>query len=385
MISNRTQRIAVSAALWLIAVSAGRAADDAALRQLERVRAEIVQLSADRERFAREEQGLLGKLQRIEADARWLDAKREEAQLLSDQAQRDLIESERSLEQSERALGQAQLRFRSVLGVLHRAGPLGPVRALLIAQSASDLAQGVRMAHELSRRQRVEVVALRTARRDVELRRDERIKRASELETSLAQTSQAAAALQAASGERRTLLTRIHREQAARDQALTELRRAGDQLQAVLAQGSEASPVTLDVTRFRGLLNPPPGKLLRGFGDKIDARFGTRLPHQGWDIELPFGAPVESVFDGKVVFADWFRGYGLTVVLDHGHGIHTVYAHLSAITASSGMLVGKGQALGRVGDTGSLEGVGLYFELRQKGRAVDPADWFRRALTTERE
>ena len=54
MISNRTQRIAVSAALWLIAVSAGRAADDAALRQLERVRAEIVQLSADRERFARE-------------------------------------------------------------------------------------------------------------------------------------------------------------------------------------------------------------------------------------------------------------------------------------------------------------------------------------------
>lgn len=384
MIARVTVRLFCSALLTLGSGELDLAADDQAVRQLERVREEIAQLSADRERFAHEEEGLLGKLQRIEAETRWLDAKREEAQLLSDQAQRELDVAERDLHRSELALAHAREQFRSLLALLHRAGPLGPVRALLTAQTASDLAQGARIAHELSRRQRSEVLALREANQVTQQQRDERAKRAAEFQTSLVQTRQAVLALQSASAERRRLVEQVHRERTVREQALMELHRAGEQLQTLLGDQRDAQSVALDITRFRGLLTPPAGKLVRGFGDRVDARFGTRLPHPGWDVELPFGARVDAVFDGRVVFADWFRGYGLTVVLDHGHGIHSVYAHLSAITAPSGSTLSKGEPLGRVGDTGSLEGVGLYFELRQKGKAIDPADWFTHGSNAER-
>jgi septal ring factor EnvC (AmiA/AmiB activator) len=162
-----------------------------------------------------------------------------------------------------------------------------------------------------------------------------------------------------------------------RTEAIGELRRASDQLEKLLSDGTEGA-VDLDIRRFRGLLDPPPGKLLRPFGDRIDPRFGTRLPHPGWDLDLPFAAPVPAIWSGRVVYADWFRGYGLTVVLDHGQGIHSVYAHLSAIVTPSGTQVAAGESVGRVGDTGSLEGPFLYFELRQRGKAVDPAEWFKR-------
>ena len=83
------------------------------------------------------------------------------------------------------------------------------------------------------------------------------------------------------------------------------------------------------------------------------------------------------MFDGKVVWAAWFRGYGLLVVIDHGHGVHSVYGHLSVITAANGADVVKGQSVGKVGDTGSFDGPSLYLEIRDGGKAEDPARWIK--------
>ena len=118
--------------------------------------------------------------------------------------------------------------------------------------------------------------------------------------------------------------------------------------------------------------------MVRAFGDRREPQFGTVLPHRGWDIDAPHGAEVRAVFDGRVVWASWFRGYGLLVVIDHGDGVHSVYAHLSAIVVANGAEVSRGQVIGRVGDTGALGGPGLYLEIRRAGRAEDPANWIRR-------
>jgi septal ring factor EnvC (AmiA/AmiB activator) len=145
--------------------------------------------------------------------------------------------------------------------------------------------------------------------------------------------------------------------------------------------GGQRAPadVRLDVKRFRGLLPmPAAGDVAVPFGDRRDPRFGTVLPHHGWDVAAGFGEPVFAVFDGRVVWAAWFRGYGLMVVLDHGGGVHSVYGHLSVIAVAQGDDVAKGQPLGRVGDTGPLGGASLYFEMREAGRATDPAAWIAR-------
>ena len=76
-----------------------------------------------------------------------------------------------------------------------------------------------------------------------------------------------------------------------------------------------------------------------------------------------------------MVFSQWFRGYGLTVIVDHGGGWLTVYGHASALLVEKGEAVRRGQKIAVVGDSGSLRGPYLYFELRKDGRPVDPLGW----------
>ena len=96
------------------------------------------------------------------------------------------------------------------------------------------------------------------------------------------------------------------------------------------------------------------------------------------DLASTVGEPVRAVFDGVVAFSDWFKGYGNLVILEHGGGFMTVYAHASERLVAPGERVVGGQVIALGGDTGSLEGPKLYFEIWRDGRPEDPAGWLAR-------
>jgi murein hydrolase activator len=120
---------------------------------------------------------------------------------------------------------------------------------------------------------------------------------------------------------------------------------------------------------------PAPGHIEVGFGRVVNPRFNTVTFQKGVDIRARQGAPVRAVAPGRVAYVGWLRGYGNLLILDHGSGYHTVVAHLARFMAEPGARVGAGAELGVVGDTGSLKGPYLYFEVRKNGIAVDPAAW----------
>lgn len=122
---------------------------------------------------------------------------------------------------------------------------------------------------------------------------------------------------------------------------------------------------------------PAVGPLRIGFGDRTDLAYGTVTAHHGWDIGAPHGTSVQAIAAGHVVFADWLRGYGQVVIVDHDQGFHAVVAHLSQVDVRAGEKIEAGRVLGAVGDTGSLRGSVLYFELRHRGTPVDPKAWLR--------
>jgi septal ring factor EnvC (AmiA/AmiB activator) len=95
----------------------------------------------------------------------------------------------------------------------------------------------------------------------------------------------------------------------------------------------------------------------------------------GIEIEAPAGTTVNAVYEGEVVFASWFQGYGMLLILQHPGGVHSLYGYLSDFQVSEGEWVSRGQSIAWVGETGSLEGPRLYFELRVDGRPVDPETW----------
>jgi len=111
------------------------------------------------------------------------------------------------------------------------------------------------------------------------------------------------------------------------------------------------------------------------FGKVVDPRFNTVTVQNGLDLSAPAGAPVHAVAPGRVVHAGWFKGYGNLVIVDHGDGFHTLVAHLASMRTAQGEDVEAGTVLGTVGDSGSLKGPYLYFELRKGGKPVDPAPW----------
>jgi septal ring factor EnvC (AmiA/AmiB activator) len=114
-----------------------------------------------------------------------------------------------------------------------------------------------------------------------------------------------------------------------------------------------------------------------GFGRVTDPRFKTVTLQNGVDIAAPAGAPVRAVAAGRVVHAGWFKGYGNLIIVDHGEGFHSLVAHLASMQTAMGEEVAAGAVLGTVGDSGSLKGPYLYFEVRERGRPVDPRVWLK--------
>jgi len=84
------------------------------------------------------------------------------------------------------------------------------------------------------------------------------------------------------------------------------------------------------------------------------------------------------VYDGKVVYADWFKGYGQVIIVSHGDNYHTLYGNLSEIFYKRGDIITKGEPIGRVGQSGQSEEPTLYFEIRYKGKPVDPERWLKK-------
>lgn len=129
--------------------------------------------------------------------------------------------------------------------------------------------------------------------------------------------------------------------------------------------------------KMRGKLpSPVAGRVEKTFGSYTDPTLKTRLHHKGIDVRAKEGAAIRAVFDGKVAYAGWFTGYGKILILDHEGGFFTLYAHVSKLLKKVGDSVSAGERVGEVGDSGSLKGAYLYFELRQKGISQDPMPWF---------
>jgi len=125
------------------------------------------------------------------------------------------------------------------------------------------------------------------------------------------------------------------------------------------------------------LLWPVDGKILRGFGKITDKKYDTVISNPGIDINASVGTNVAAVSSGEVAYISWLRGYGSFVILDHGGGYYSLYAHLDDIAVESGQFVIAGETIGTVGEAASLTEPVLHFELRYGKEQLDPVPWLR--------
>lgn len=168
--------------------------------------------------------------------------------------------------------------------------------------------------------------------------------------------------------------------------AIKELETASAQLQTLLnrlereirekAKAEVFIPAGKGFGTFRGKLAfPVEGRILSTFGKNENPKFNTFTVQKGIEIEAAIGAEIRAVYDGRVLYSDWFKGYGKILIIDHGEGYYTLSGHASALLKNVGEEVRGGEGVALVGDTGSLKGPCLYFEIRQRGKPLDPLEW----------
>lgn len=194
------------------------------------------------------------------------------------------------------------------------------------------------------------------------------------------QLSEEQAQLEKAKSDRQAAIARIAQVQQQEQQRLTSLRRDQQELENLLAEiqkSLEAARLAQDSQQFANLKGrlpwPIEGRLLRTYGSQ---RSGVAF--EGLLIGGNTGAQVRAVHQGRVVFSDWLRGYGLVMILDHGGGYMSLYGHNQTLLRQPGDWVTSGQPIATVGNSGGHEEVGLYFAIRHQGRPVNPSEWLSR-------
>jgi murein hydrolase activator len=129
---------------------------------------------------------------------------------------------------------------------------------------------------------------------------------------------------------------------------------------------------------LRGRLSMPvKGTIIGSYGRHKHPEYNSYTVSNGLSIAAPIGSEIHAVYDGQVIFSDYFKGYGNMVIVDHGGGFFSLYAHAAKIMKKVGSQVVRNEVLASVGDTDSTKGPMLYFEIRYQGKPVDPSSWFR--------
>lgn len=191
------------------------------------------------------------------------------------------------------------------------------------------------------------------------------------------------AELESARGMRRAAVEALTLQLRQQGQTLAQLGRDEARMQHLLEQLREAlsslppeHPAAQPFVSLKGRLPwPSAGSLAMRFGDDR----GNGLTSDGVLIGVREGAEVRAIHHGRVAFADWLRGYGLLVILDHGDGYMSLYGHNDSLLKEAGDWVGPGEAVALAGASGGRDDAAVYFAIRHQGRAVDPLAWCRRA------
>jgi septal ring factor EnvC (AmiA/AmiB activator) len=224
-------------------------------------------------------------------------------------------------------------------------------------------------------------LALESARSRLETHRNEKRRRADEYQKQIKQMA-------AERSQRAKLLANIRKEKSAQLAAIESLKLAARDLDEKIKNLDIESAATTPqkytaaepFQAYKGLLKMPvKGKIVSLFGKFKNTSYQVLNFRSGIEIQTERGEPIAAVYAGKILYADWFKGYGNIIIIDHGENYYTVYAHIEEAFKSTGDTVETGEVIATVGDSGSMSGPKLYFEVRHHGKPLDPMQWLEAA------
>jgi len=353
-------------------------------KRLNLIDQQITQLKARLEEETRKEKSLLSTLETIRLKRRVLQNEIDALNLRRKMAARELADLNEKLKTTEVSLQKEKQAVEKTLVTLYKFGRLDFMHFFLKANNLEVFLRESKNLTFLARYQGEAISTyLNTIKELEKLRQEVRTKQA-EIDGLLQEAASKQQDLLQQEAVSQQLLAQIKKDKKTHEQMMAELRSSSDELQRLLKrlQNQEIalpSPF-IPLNERKGKLPwPISGKVITRFGPEKNPRFKTTVINNGLEI-APSGKDktIKAVHGGRVVYADYFQGYGNLLIIDHGLSYYTLYGHCSTFLVKPGDVIQPGQAIALVGDSDSLKGECLYFELRYKTKALDPLPWLSR-------
>lgn len=281
-----------------------------------------------------------------------------------------------------------QAHLAQSLRALHAAGELPDLKLILNQENPNEWQRVITYYDYFNKALQKEIKELDKSLIEQEQLRDEIAAKKALLSSERENYKNEQEKLRAERQERTALLTKLEKNLTSKDKQLEELKASEQELQRVIAAIQQPHfaqgfpPVNAgDFAKYQGKLPwPTVGKIQHAFGSY---RKGGQRRYNGIVLSAPEGQSVQAIFSGRVVYSGWLRGYGLLMIIDHGHNYMTLYAHNDSLFKKVGEMAHAGEQIATVGITGGMRSPGLYFEIRKNGKPVNPQKWLAPQSTTK--
>jgi len=288
-------------------------------------------------------------------------------------------EVEEQLRQIEKGIAEKLDHLKGRLRAIYKSGGIGLMKVIFSASSVDQLIQSMTLMRYIAQFDAKSVEELRHEQALYCARTRDLEGYESRVNAYKEQASRNKEMLERQQGERNALLESVRRDKGKQIALLEGLERQSEEIRRIIKRWGTGKAAGGNFAVLKGqLIWPVEGTVLVPYGLHHDSRLDRKILNNGIDIGAPLGSDIVSVGAGKVLYAGWFLGYGKLIIIDHGNGYNTIYAHTSEIAVHEGQQIKGGERIATVGDTHSIRGAELYFEIRHNGQPCDPLVWLSR-------
>jgi len=397
----------IACAIFSLAAGAADSQRDETRGQLEKLKAEIGKLQSTLQQFKGERSRLQGDLRKSEVDISDSQKKILQIQQQLEQQQKELLKLQEHRKQLQQAKTDQQEQIAQQVRAAYQIGRQNKLKALLNQEEPDKISRAMVYYDYFNRARTDQIEAYIDVISQLDQMQPQIEEKAESLRSAKADLDQQHKQLLGAKQDRERTFAKLSATIQSKDEQLKQMARDRSALEDVLKkiEREALARAQRERERERGnksgggggkalpeggyIATGKPFQSLRGqlpwpVAGKADNRFGSQrggpeMHWQGINISAREGETVRAIHNGRVVFADWLRGSGLLIIIDHGDGYLSLYAHNQTLLRNTGDTVKGGDAIATVGNSGGQEQAGLYFEIRHKGVPTDPAEWCRRA------
>lgn len=343
-------------------------------RELQELQREIEKYRDQLQSKKRDENSIMNELTRLEQQLNLSEKELEYIQARISYLNEELESTAQQIKEIEKKLEAQKEAFNSRLVSIYKAGQVSYLEVLLTSQNLSDFMARLHYLKEIASRDTVLMQEYVATRAELEAKKQQLQNMVAELDELRKSEEAKREEVVSRKGDRERYLAQIQSERQKLEQALDELERQSQALEQIIrdlqakGQKPQARPLSM-IWPVSG------GWISSYYGNRYHPILGYYRWHSGIDYAVDSGTPIKAAEDGTVIFAGDNGGYGLTVILDHGGGVSTLYAHCSKLLVRVGQNVEKGQTIALVGSTGLSTGPHLHFEVRVNGSTRDPLEW----------